>query len=343
MKTVAILDPFLDQAIAIAKYIKKYGDGFKVFACFEGKIRSFSGVQWFDESVSHSFDNASLFTRYDYVIPTGAYSTYKLLSTIETLQVGNVEFKSSNLVLYDKLKTLDIAERLGIPTPATFDRIDKIENLPVFYKEPFETGGGKRGIVRTPEELAAIAVYENLIYQEYINTPVTYGVGFLAKEGTILTSFLHREILSTPKAGGSGVVLERITSDQRLFEYTRLMISELNYSGWGLSEFKYCERRHDFVLMEINTKFWASVEFAFLNNSTFLRELFDIDYPEQDIAKVIFLDRLMSLGLLETLRNQGHIRGTHKLNVKKIPQMLPLFLFRTLVPSKIRSRIRENG
>lgn len=343
MKTVLILDPTLDQAIVIAKYIRRYGTGFKVFACFEDKLKSFPGAQWFDEVVIHSFDDSSLVARYDYVVPSGAYSTYKLLSSVESLRVGNVNLSISNLVLYDKLKTLDIGERLGIPTPVTFNSVDKVENLPVFYKEPFETGGGKRGIARTSKELDAIAVHENLIYQEYINTPVTYGVGFLAEEGDMLTSFLHKEILSMPKAGGSGVVLERIASDRRLLDYTKRIIEDLSYSGWGLAEFKYCNRRDDFVLMEVNTKFWASIEFAFLNNNTFLRDLFGISYHEQNVEKVIYLDRLISLGLLETLRNRNHIWGTYRLNVRQMPRAFIYLFLRMLIPPKVRDRIRKNG
>jgi len=343
MKTVLILDPVLDQAIAVAKYLRKHGKDLRVFACFEDKIRSFSGMQWFDECTIHSYDDPSIVARYDYVVPTGAHSTHKLLSSVESLRVGNVEFTRSNLILYDKLKTLDIAERLGIPTPATFRNIDEIESLPVFYKEPFETGGGIRGIVRTSKKLDSLTVHENLIYQEYINTPTTYGVGFLANKGDIVASFLHKEILSMPKAGGSGVVLERIASNRKLSEYTQRIIEDLGYSGWGLAEFKYCNRRDDFVLMEVNTKFWASLEFALLNNNTFLWELFGIIYHEQNVEEVVFLDRLISLGLLETLRNWNYIWGMYKINVRKMPGAFIHLFSRMLIPHKVRDWIRKSG
>jgi hypothetical protein len=45
--------------------------------------------------------------------------------------------------------------------------------------------------------------------------------------------------------------------------------------------------------MEINAKFWASIEFTFLNNPLFLKLLFDIDEKQRDIKKAVFIHRVI--------------------------------------------------
>jgi hypothetical protein len=74
---------------------------------------------------------------------------------------------------------------------------------------------------------------------------------------------LHHEILSTPVHGGSAVAVEAYEST-RVQELARRLIADF---GWGLVEFKPCVRRGDFVLMEVNAKFWASIEFTLRGGS----------------------------------------------------------------------------
>ena len=86
-----------------------------------------------------------------------------------------------------------------------------------------------------------------------------------------------------------------------------MLINEINYSGWGLAEFKYCPKRDDFVLMEINAKFWVSCDFTFRNNPEFLKLLFGIDAKSENIKKMVFLDRVMMRDRLFFIKNVFNI------------------------------------
>ncbi len=39
-----------------------------------------------------------------------------------------------------------------------------------------------------------------------------------------------------------------------------------DFSGWSLTEFKYCPPKDDLMFMEFNAKLWASCEFTFLDD-----------------------------------------------------------------------------
>lgn len=296
MKKILIFEPNSDQALAIAKYIKKYSD-FHITGVSEKK--TFSSKKNFDEIIIKKFSDVEI-DRYDYVFPMGANSTYEIVNKYKELYYENeISFSHLNLIAFDKPKMLDIADSLNIPIPETFYKKENITKFPVFYKENFENGRGVRGVANNADEIPHC---KKLIYQEFIDTPFTYGVGFLAKEGKIITSVQHKEILSYPKEGGSAVVIESFY-DERLVRYTQKLLEKIKYNGWGLAEFKYCNYRKDFVFMEINAKFWASVGFALHNNNVFLKKLLNIDYSSGKTRRMIFINRLLNYNISDIVKS----------------------------------------
>lgn len=229
--------------------------------------------------------------KFDIVIPCGAASTSLYFMANDSMKIGQMDFAEENFITFDKIKTLGICDKIGIPIPKTFTNKKNVDILPVFYKSLREDSYRERGIIRNARDFIDIKS-KTVFYQELITTPGTYSVGYLADRGKMVTSFAQKEAISVPYHGGSAVVLERM-EDPRLFEYTERIIKEIGYSGWGLAEYKYCDKRKDFVFMEINAKFWASIEFTFLNNPTFLKLLFDIDLKPKDIKKAIFINRVI--------------------------------------------------
>ena len=297
MKKILILQPSSDQAQAIAKFLKKYSDDFFIVGGLMEGDSSRRSFPFFDKLEQITPDCPTGKNAYDIILPTGARSTKSFFTKGNHLRVGNIRFDQKNLQVSDKLMMLDLISKLQIPIPETYDSPDKIPAFPVFYKTRFETGGKGRGIIRDRKELQAIAQDNSIFFQEFIDSPFTYGVGFLARDGILITSFIQQEQYSYPKTGGSGVILQTF-EDPELIGYTEKILKNLQYSGWGLVEFKYCPKRKDYVFMEVNAKFWASIEFTFLNNPVFFRELFDIRYiPERRVKCIIFLDRLALYGV----------------------------------------------
>lgn len=303
MKKILILEVDSNQAIALSKYIKKYSNYF-----LSGWIQneSYFKPKHYDEIISCDFKSIK-FSDYDYVLPMGAKSTWLFFNIFQSFEYENkIKFNTNNLVVFDKIKMLSFVDSLHIPIPKTYITQLDIEEYPVFFKESIENGGGICGLANSIDRLPQRT---NLIYQEYINTPSTYGVGFLAKDGEILTYTMHKEVISYPINGGSSVVIEEYF-DASLYKYTKEILQNLNYSGWGLTEFKYCDKRNDFVFMEVNAKFWASIEFMLTNNPKFLQNLLNISYQNDNTKKILFINRLFNYSIADIFRNTSHFTGS---------------------------------
>ena len=203
------------------------------------------------------------------------------------------------LRFYSKPWSLSLARNCGIPVPDTWtDSCDDLQ-FPVFTKPQFEGGAGTRKIARSRDELPGDV---DMIYQEYIDSPGTYGVGFIADSGKITAYHTHYERESYPSIGGSAVVAERY-NDERLVKYVRAIISASKYSGWGLAEFKYCPSRDDFVFMEINAKFWASCILAFHNEPRFTELFFNGTSALRPVTRMLFINRALARGWGYTIRS----------------------------------------
>lgn len=225
-------------------------------------------------------------------LPTGSQSTALLLER-GSVELGSITMSPDALRFYDKPWSINAAVGAGVPSPQTWINRAGITGFPVFYKSRAE-GGGARGIAINAGELPLTD--EDLIYQEIIATPGTYGVAFLASNGAVQAAHIHHEMESYPELGGSAVILERY-DDDRLLRHAERLIAYSKFSGWGLAEFKYCPVREDYVFMEINAKFWATSEFAFRNEPAFTRLLFGVEPVQQPCRRAIYMHRAFARGL----------------------------------------------
>jgi len=294
-----IYSPVLDQSQTISYYLHKYFPDARINGLLMSGERKLNKNKCYDKLIN--LNEIDYKIEYGTEIPTGAKSTIYLLSKGK-VTLGSITLTQDALLVYDKPTMIDYAQKNGIIVPETWRSVSKIKSFPCFYKQAYESGGGARGVARSPENIP-LRERENLIYQEIIDSPGTYGVGFIAKNGRLLVTHTHFERESIPKEGGSAVIIERY-EDVRLIEKVKKLINSLNYSGWGLAEFKYCPKREDYIFMEINAKFWASCEFAFRNEPLFLRYLFGIESKENPTYRMIFLDRAFLRGLCFIIKNR---------------------------------------
>lgn len=312
---VLILEPDLGQSAAIAKYLKKYSANSCITGCRQkaktNRLKWLNGSAYFDKYMVHEI-NRPFLDAFPVIIPTGGQSTLRFAELCPKFRLGEIEFRKENLVVSDKIYMHKLCDELNIPIPYTYHSGEKIESFPVFYKSDHETSsfGKFRGIARSQEELDKLP-QQGILVQEYIPTPSTFGVGFIAREGKLLTHFMHEELLSYPKEGGSGVILKR-TDDGKLLQYTSTLLASLQYHGWGLAEFKYCKRRDDYVFMEINAKFWASFEFTLLGNPLFGKLLFGLDYPAKSSKHIVFIHRLLMSNPVDWLKHFPQIISGHR-------------------------------
>ena len=336
MKKILIYEANSSQALAVSKFIKKHSN-YKIIGVIEKPI--LFNKKNYDEIIIEKFENIDK-KDYDYILPMGAYSTFKSVKKFKILFYENdIYYSDKNLIVFDKLKMLKIAQSINIPIPKTYYSKDNIDSFPIFYKEDFEKGGGIRGIAYKLDE---IPLSSNLIYQEYINTPSTYSVGFLAKNGEILTFTIHKEVISYPKDGGSAVIVEEY-NDKRLLVYTKKILKEINYNGWGLAEYKYCDKRDDFVFMEINGKFWASIEFLLKNNPDFLKLLLNIEYSPGNIKKIFFISRFLHYDFFTMIKYLKKLKFERRSKEIKIVKEESLFfqILKKMIPNNLKIIIKR--
>jgi hypothetical protein len=296
-----VAEPQGSQARVIATYIKKYLPDCDVIGLVDGDCAVRRQIKPYKKLVS-SQEPISLEAC---IVPTGARSTAQMLRRHD-VSIGRVTLRQAALDVYQKPWMIEMAASVGVPVPTTHLSIDGDITFPLFYKQKNEEGGSVRGIARRLSQVPKKG-REQLIYQEYIASPGTYGVGFIADRGEIVTSFAHFERESFPETGGSAVILER-HDDDRLTAYTKRILDRIGYSGWGLAEFKYCPVRDDYVFMEINAKFWASCEFSFINQPDFLKLLFGIEVKEPNVERMVFVDRTLMRGPIFIFKNFGILR-----------------------------------
>lgn len=295
---IYILQPCLDQAIAIARLLREGGYKGQLVALFLPSERIRKEVLTIYSS-HDVIENYNSLPDDGLIVPTGALSTQSLLQR-QDLFLGEICMNRQALLCFDKIRFIRFCQKHGFPVPMTWETPGEIplNEFPVFYKQRHEKGAGIRGIEFRPSDIPREGI-RDLIFQEYIRSRGTYGVGFLASEGQIITAHVHYEIESLPPEGGSAVIIEAVLQpDGRLLSLVEKLLVTLRYSGWGLAELKYDSRKKEYVFMEINAKFWASCELALRNEPSFLNLLFGVEVRKEYIKRAVFLNRALARGPL---------------------------------------------
>ena len=181
----------------------------------------------------------------------------------------------------DKVGVLELAARLDVPTPAT-----------AFINSPEEALGkgatigyplvlkARRSRVRTaagwescsvayassPEALMSRVRTAHpqsfpLILQERIDGP---GIGmFLCYDnGAPIAVFSHRRLREKPPSGGVSVLCESLASSPVVLRHSQSLLDALGWHGVAMVEFKLDPRDDTPKLMEINGRFWGSLQLA---------------------------------------------------------------------------------
>ena len=100
-----------------------------------------------------------------------------------------------------------------------------------------------------------------LLLQERIVGPGT-GVFLLVWKGEVLASFAHRRLREKPPSGGVSVLSESVALDQGLLQRSAALLSLFDWNGVAMVEYKLDEASNEPVLMEINGRFWGSLQLA---------------------------------------------------------------------------------
>jgi hypothetical protein len=292
---IVILSPGLSQSFAIADLLRRHVPGVRLLGYplpgeTGGRRRPFDRYVTAEEGEPAVASGTA--------IMTGSGASEHVLTERDRVRIGEIEFERRNLSFFDKVETLRRAAELGVPAPSTWTSYDDIANRadPIFFKPAREGTGGPRKRASSPKAIPRFARSADYLFQEVIEGPSVIGFGFLADRGKVLAASLHHEILSAPIHGGSAVAVECYESP-RVEELAQRLIADFQYSGWGLIEFKPCVRRGDFVLMEVNPKFWASIEFTLRTRPLFAHLLFGVRTEAEPIRRMMWPGRALRTGL----------------------------------------------
>lgn len=203
----------------------------------------------------------------DVLLPIG-YSTNTVLSKHRNKFSPYIRIPIANYdsmrIAFDKYRTIKLAKNLGIKIPKTFNENEKIEYFPVVIKGV--KGSGYVRYVNSFKELSKFKT-EDFIAQEYIPGE-GYGFFALFNKGKAKAIFMHKRIREYPITGGPSTVAESIY-DSKLKESGLRLLESLNWHGVAMVEFKKDFRDNEFKLMEINPKFWGSLDLAIVSGVDF--------------------------------------------------------------------------
>jgi predicted ATP-grasp superfamily ATP-dependent carboligase len=102
--------------------------------------------------------------------------------------------------------------------------------------------------------------YPLLLQQRLVGAGV--GVFLLLWDGRTIAVFSHRRIREKPPSGGVSVYRESIPPDASLVERSRALLEHFGWRGVAMVEYKIDEASKLPYLMEINGRFWGSLQLA---------------------------------------------------------------------------------
>jgi predicted ATP-grasp superfamily ATP-dependent carboligase len=185
----------------------------------------------------------------------------------------------------DKSDVMKLAEQLNVPTPQTlyvYSAKDAEEWIPACTKLGYpvvvkparsrvRNGNAWKSFgvsyARDLEELKDILSeldekggYPVLLQERIFGDSL--GLFLLMDKGEVTAAFAHRRLREKPPSGGVSVLRESAPLNALLKEYSESLLRALDWQGIAMVEFKQDRRSGEFKLMEINGRFWGSLQLA---------------------------------------------------------------------------------
>lgn len=221
----------------------------------------------------------------DVVMPVTDVTTYSISRIQGTLgrqaAIACPSFDAFDFVS-DKWRLLQGAARCDVPAPRT-EFVDDLLALrevlhrvqypavvkPARSRIPTDRGWRHTTVHYASSEADLWRLYEQTDYlasspsliQERIVGPGV-GVFVLFDHGELVTVFAHRRLREKPPSGGVSVLCESVHVPSPLREHAIRMLGPLGWHGVAMLEYKQDRRTGDLFLMEVNGRFWGSLQLA---------------------------------------------------------------------------------
>jgi predicted ATP-grasp superfamily ATP-dependent carboligase len=183
---------------------------------------------------------------------------------------------------HDKGALMSLAEEKGVPVPRTLvvrepadlERAVQHVGFPAVVKArvsrlavggQWRSAAGTRYVhTRAELEAACSAVVDTVpfpLVQEYIPGDGR-GVFALMNRGRLRAAFAHRRLREKPPSGGVSVLSESVALDPEVLAQAEQILEALKWHGVAMVEFKRDARDGVSNLLEINGRFWGSLQLS---------------------------------------------------------------------------------
>lgn len=219
----------------------------------------------------------------DVLLPISEASLRAILPRRDRLRPCVIPFAAAETfaAVSDKSRVVAAASRLGIDVPrqrvlqSSADVAAAIANLqfPVVVKPARSVADAGSSRLKFgashARDLAALnrvisqipsEAYPILVQERVVGAGV--GVFLLLWDGEVRAAFAHRRIREKPPSGGVSVLSESITLDPELLARSNALLRDFNWCGVAMVEYKLDERTGIPYLMEVNGRFWGSLQLA---------------------------------------------------------------------------------
>ena len=293
MKRVLVLDASQRSALAVTRSLGK--QGVPVYTAEETtcalagcsrhseKFFSYPSPRLHPEQFIEVLAGLVRNQRIDMLLPMTELTTTLLLTHQDAFPGSIMPFPELSRVdaLANKCTLMRTAESLGIPVPHTF-YVDDPAIPPDFQDTlpfPVVLKPGKSWLqLRHLWQRAAVRFPSNqLILNKIIESEPAFlahpymiqervagqgqGVFALYDHGKPLAFFAHRRLREKPPTGGVSVLSESIAIDPLLEKHARALLDNAGWHGIAMVEFKVAPDGTPY-LMEVNTRFWGSLQLA---------------------------------------------------------------------------------
>lgn len=229
--------------------------------------------------------------KYAVILPV-SYISYQICSankaTISELTHLTITSSENIILASSKIDTYAFAEKIGVPYPeiTKVKSLEEIEDMdvefPCVIKAPYEIGKNVVDYAYNKEQF--IKRYRSIVekYDMAATLPIVQryidggGFGFFAyyEKGQCKNFFIHKRIREYPASGGFSTAAEAFY-DKKIEAYGKKILDALSWDGVAMVEFKQDKKTGEYYLMEINAKFWGSLELALVNGINFPQMLID--------------------------------------------------------------------
>ncbi|MDQ2076165.1 ATP-grasp domain-containing protein [Marinimicrobium sp. ABcell2] len=220
-------------------------------------------------------------TPFSLVLPVTEITSQLLLMNSEHLEGVHLPFSpySTLMKLADKGKLLDCAKSLNIPVPSSqwFSCAEELDPTTLHYPlvlKPCLSKIYAQGkwittrvrILRSSDDLSReleaspyLHTYPFML-QEFIPGKGA-GIFCLYDHGEPVAFFAHRRLREKPPEGGVSVLSESAEVDPAMHDYSVKLLDSVKWHGVAMVEFRVSPDGVPY-LMEVNTRFWGSLQLA---------------------------------------------------------------------------------